>query len=115
MLYLVNRLKIKVWKAKRMKKPIVIVAVVALSACGGSNPDGSSKSTFSSCKIIKSEALLASDRNNDLSQCWNASGEGYESKGDALQWCEKQVNAYMANNYVFGHPVSYMVESTYCK
>ena len=97
-----------------MKKSLILSFTLVLSACGGSNDDGSSKSTYSSCKIISSEALFASDRNNDLSQCWNAGGSGYESRGDALQWCAQQVNAYISNNYLIGHTVKYAVESTYC-
>ncbi len=97
-----------------MKKLLILSVAVILSACGGSNDDGSSTSTYSSCKITNSEALFASDRNNDLSQCWNASGNGYSSSGDALQWCATQVNTYIANTYVLGHTVKYAVESTYC-
>lgn len=97
-----------------MRKLLILTTVLALSACG-SNDDGSSKSTYSSCKITSSNALFAGDRESDLSQCWNAGGDGYESQGDAMQWCEKQVNAYIANNYLLGHSVVYAVESTNCK
>jgi len=99
----------------KIKLIVSLITAFALSGCGGTNSDGSSKSTYNSCKIISSNALLASDRDNDLRQCWNASGNGYESKGDAMQWCERQINAYMSSRYVIGHSVSYMVESTYCK
>jgi len=96
-------------------KHIILLALgLTLVACGASNSDGSSKLTYSSCKITKSSALLASDRNMDLNQCWNASGKGYESKGDALQWCEKKINSYIADRYILGHSVSYAVESTNC-
>ncbi|QTH63747.1 hypothetical protein J1N51_13685 [Psychrosphaera ytuae] len=98
-----------------MKNLALIFTAVVLSACGGTNDDGSSKSTYSSCKITKSEALFAEDRDQDLKQCWNAAGKGYESQGDALQWCERQVNSYIASRYVVGHTVQYMVESTNCK
>lgn len=97
-----------------MKKIILICVALTLSACG-SNEDGSSKSTYSSCKITSSQALYASDRSKDLSQCWNASGDGYESKGDALQWCTQKVNDYIASEYIFGHSVAFSTESTYCK
>lgn len=89
--------------------------ILLLSACGGSNSDGSSKSTYSSCKIISSQAMFASDRDNDLKQCWNAAGNGYESKGDAMQWCEKQINNYMSSRYLIGHTITYAVQSNYCK
>lgn len=96
-----------------MKGLVILSAIFVLTACG-TNDDGSSKFTYSSCKITNSEALFAGDRANDLKQCWNAEGEGYESKGDAIQWCARQVNAYMANQYLFGHTVRYAAESTYC-
>lgn len=98
-----------------MKYLAVLFVTVVLSACGGTNDDGSSKSTYSSCKITKSEALFAEDRDQDLKQCWNAAGNGYESQGDALQWCERQVNSYIASKYLVGHTVQYAVESTNCK
>jgi hypothetical protein len=97
-----------------MRKLLILTVIFTLSACGGSNNDGSSKSTYSSCKITSSEALFVADRSNDLKQCWNAGGKGYESQGDALQWCAQQVNTYIANQYLIGHTVKYSVESTNC-
>lgn len=99
----------------KMKLIVGVISAFILSGCGGSNSDGSSKSTYNSCKIISSQAMYAADKDNDLKQCWNAPGNGYESQGDAMQWCEKQINAYMATQYFIGHTVTYMVESTYCK
>ena len=96
-----------------MKKTIILSFALVLSACG-TNEDGSSASTYSSCKITSSEAIFSSDRTNDLSQCWTASGDGYESQGDAMQWCQDKVDTYISNNYIFGHSVSYAIESTYC-
>lgn len=95
-----------------MKKIIVLMFTLSLLGC--KNGDGSDKTTYSSCKITKSSAVLASDRDHDLRQCWNAPGNGYESKGDALQWCKRTVNSYMASRYVLGHSVEFTVESTYC-
>ena len=101
-------------KVSKMKKLLILSFALTLSACG-SNDDGSDKATYSSCKITSSTAILAADRNNDLSQCWNADGNGYESQGDALQWCEKQINTYVANNYALIPPtINYAVESTNC-
>ena len=97
-----------------MRSLLILTAIFSLSGCG-TNDDGSSKYTYSSCKITNSSALLASDREHDLKQCWNAGGNGYESKGDALQWCRRQVNSYISNQYLFGHTVEFSVESTYCK
>ena len=96
-----------------MKKYILLALTLTLVGCG-SNSDGSSKSTYSSCKITQSNAILALNRDNDLKQCWNASGNGYESQADALQWCEKTVNNYLSNKYLVAHSVTYAVESTYC-
>lgn len=93
---------------------ILFFAGLFLSGCGGENKDGSKKSTYSSCKITSSEALLASGREADLRQCWNAPGDGYESKGDAMQWCERSVSSYISDNYLLGHTVAYAVESTNC-
>ena len=93
---------------------LISCASLALIGCNVKNEDGSDKSTYSSCKIVSSEALFSSDRVNDLSQCWNAEGDGYSSKGDALQWCERTVNEYMDNRYIFGHSVTFAIESTYC-
>ena len=93
---------------------LILSVALILSACGGSNSDGSSKSTYSSCKITSSEAMFSSDRENDLNQCWDADGDGYESQGDALQWCELQTTEYLSENYFFGHSIEYAIESTNC-
>ncbi len=97
-----------------MKKVMFILLMSTLSGCGGTNSDGSDKSTYSSCKIIQSSALFASDREHDLSQCWNASGNGYESQGNAMQWCASTVDSYMSERYLMGHSVTYSIGSTYC-
>jgi len=97
-----------------MGKMMVLLIAVLLAACDGENSDGSSKSTYSSCKITKSQALFSDDRSRDLKQCWTASGKGYSSQGDALAWCAGLVNDYMDDHYLFGHTIEYAVESTYC-
>lgn len=98
-----------------MKIILSVLVFSILVGCGGSNSDGSSALTYSSCKIISSNAMYLPDRDNDLRQCWNAFDEGYESQGDALQWCERQVNEYLSGRYIFIRPaVTYAVESTYC-
>ncbi|MGF1690083.1 hypothetical protein [Photobacterium kagoshimensis] len=97
-----------------MKKLLCLLLLTVLWGCGGSNSDGSSVLTYSSCKIVNSQALFQVDRDKDLTQCWNAAGDGYESKGDAQQWCAREVNAYISDTYLLGHTVTYAVESTYC-
>lgn len=92
--------------------PLIVVAIF-LAGCD-ENKDGSLKSTYSSCKITSSAALLRSDRDHDLSQCWNAPGSGFSAQGDALQWCRRQVNSYMSGRYLVGHSVEFTVESTFC-
>lgn len=96
-----------------MKYVTYLLIALYITGCA-ENEDGSSKSTYSSCKITSSQALFLSDRVNDLEQCWNAPENGYESQGDAMQWCEKKVTEYLADEYIFGHAVSYQIESTYC-
>ena len=96
-----------------MKYLIILTISLIIIGCGA-NDDGSSKTTYSSCKITHSSALLTTDKNDDLSQCWNASGKGYESKGDALAWCQVEINTYMSKKYVLGHTIEYAVESTFC-
>jgi len=95
-----------------MKRLISISLVFFLVSCGGTNSDGSSKSTYSSCSITSSEALLASDRAKDVSQCWD--GVDYEEKSLALDWCAKKVTAYIGSEYILGHTVQYQVSSTNC-
>ena len=96
-----------------MKKLLMIPICLSLLSCLD-NEDGSNRSTYSSCKIISSQALFNSDREKDLSQCWNAPGDGYSTEADAKQWCSREVAGYLADAYLFGHTVEYAVESTYC-
>jgi hypothetical protein len=70
--------------SKKLVKAALLLFISGLLGCGGGeNSDGSSKSTYSSCKIISSNALFNSDRQRDLQQCWD--GVDFESKGD-MQW-----------------------------
>jgi len=98
-----------------MKRPLVILTTcLVLTACGGGgdNSDGSKASTYSSCTITKSEALLASDRATDLKQCWD--GVDYEEQNLALNWCSQKVSDYIASAYLLGHSVEFEVASTNC-
>lgn len=90
---------------------LTLIALSMLTGCG-ENEDGSSRSTYSSCRIISSEALLGSDRTNDLNQCWD--GVDIESQAEAMQWCAGLVNSYISNRYIFGHTVSYALASNNC-
>jgi hypothetical protein len=83
-----------------------------LSSCAAENSDGSDPRTYSSCSITDSSALLASDRAKDISQCWD--GVDYKEKSLALDWCAGLVSNYIAENYLVGHSVEYMVSSTNC-
>ena len=93
-----------------MKRSIYIGILILLVGCG-ENSDGSSKNTYSSCSIISSKALLASDRARDVSQCWD--GVNYREKSLAMDWCSKNVNSYMGK-YNLGHDVEYQATSTNC-
>ena len=95
----------------KLKLTSIIFCSLVITSCGGGNSDGSSASTYSSCSITESQALLASDRATDVSQCWD--GVNYEEKALALDWCAKKVNTYMGR-YIFGHTVKYQVTSTNC-
>ena len=95
-----------------MQKLIFISISLLFIGCV-TNDDGSSKSTYSSCKITSSSAIFASDRVKDLKQCWNAPNGGYESKGDALAWCASEVTRY-TSKYILVPSVEYVIESTYC-
>lgn len=95
-----------------MKKLMALAIIIGLTACGGgTNSDGSSKSTYTSCSITNSKALLASDRATDVSQCWD--DVDFKNKSLARDWCTKKVNAYMGK-YIFGHDIEFMVSSTNC-
>ena len=52
-----------------------------------------------SSDVTGSKALLAIDRANDVSQCWD--GVDYKEKDLALDWCRKKVNTYLGK-YTFG-------------
>lgn len=92
----------------------VFITSLVLTACGGGgdNSDGSKASTYSSCSITKSQALLASDRANDVKQCWD--GVDYKEQNLALNWCQQKVSAYIDSAYIFGHSVEFEVASTNC-
>lgn len=92
----------------------VFFICMTLSACGGGgeNSDGSKSSTYSSCSITSSDAILASDRANDLQQCWD--GVDYEEQNLALDWCRQKVSDYISSSYIFGHAVQFQVASTNC-
>ena len=97
-----------------MRKILILSLIIILSACGGDYDSEAVKTTYLSCKINSSHAITNTERDNDLLQCWNADGSGYESQVYAVQWCEQQVNAYISSEYLVGHTVTYSVESTSC-
>lgn len=97
-------------------KPLLAVlpmcAILVACGGGGDNSDGSKSTTYSSCTITQSEALLAADRATDLQQCWD--GVDYEEQNLALNWCQQKVSAYIDSAYTLGHSVEYEVASTNC-
>ncbi|MCG7496661.1 hypothetical protein MHO82_07285 [Vibrio sp. Of7-15] len=102
-----------------MKKIFVAATLLALAGCNSEDSSSynynSSSNSYSSCRIIKSEAADASDRTKDLQQCWSAFGNGYSSKSMALSWCEREVTDYMRANYLFNdHNVTYQVSTSSC-
>jgi len=98
-----------------MKNIFMLSVILILFGCDIDEGDGgSSLSTYSSCKILSSQALYADDRAKDVNQCWSATGGGYESKSQAMAWCEAKVNQYMDDEYIFGHTVTYIIRTTSC-
>ena len=95
-----------------MKKIIILASCILATSCGSDNSDGSDATTYTSCSITSSEAILAGDRANDVSQCWD--GVNYGEKSTATSWCAEQVTAYISSEYTFGHTVQYQVASTNC-
>ncbi len=95
----------------KIKLITIIGCALFVSSCGGSNSDGSDKTTYSSCSITDSSALLASDRARDIRQCWD--GVDIKEKSLALDWCSKKASTYMGR-YIFGHSYKIKVASTNC-
>lgn len=101
--------------------PLLIVGCGADSSSGSSNITNNNNNSvipnmeYKSCKIINSGAIFDEDVAHDLKQCWNPKeGVSYTSKYDALQWCAREVNQYMSDRYIFGHSITYAVETTPC-
>jgi len=94
------------------KSFFLALSLITLVSCAPENSDGSNPLTYSSCSIIDSAALLASDRAMDVSQCWD--GVNYKEKSLALNWCAAKVAEYMGQRYLVGHTVEYQVSSTNC-
>lgn len=96
-----------------MKKALILGACLALTACGGSSSDKASP-RYKSCKIVSSHALYIEDRQHDEGQCWKAKGKGYKDQAEALEWCEQTVNDYLSSRYLFGHTITYSIQSEKC-
>ena len=95
-----------------MQKVFILAVCILVTSCGSVNSDGSDATTYTSCSITSSEALLAGDRASDVAQCWD--GLDYKEKSLALTWCTQQVTTYIGARYIFGHAVQYTVASTNC-
>lgn len=96
----------------RINLLIATSVVLFLAGCNEENSDGSDKTTYSSCSITDSQAVFASDRANDVAQCWD--GVDYGEESAARTWCADKVSTYISENYTVGHSVEYQVASTNC-
>lgn len=94
-----------------MKYIIISTAAILLTACGGGGSDGDA-STYDTCQIEQSSALLATDRAKDVSQCWKI--QPTEDKQNALSQCKTIVSNYISRQYLLGHQVQYSVSSSSC-
>lgn len=98
-----------------MRKAFVLASFILVASCGdktSENSDGSNATTYTSCSITSSSAILAADRAKDVSQCWD--GVDYKEKSTAMNWCTEKVNSYIGQNYIFGHSIKYQIASTNC-
>ena len=95
-----------------MKKNILFTLCLALAACGGGEDDSKpAASTYNSCRISSSQAFFASDRANDLAQCWSITQT--TDKTNALTQCSVLTSKYMTR-YISGHSYEYIVSSSAC-
>lgn len=106
-----------------MKYLSIFLFASLLASCGGDDKSSASKisgskgsdgdvSTYDTCQITQSNALFASDRSADLSQCWSI--KPTRDQTNALSQCRALVSNYIGNRYVVGHSVEYSVASTSC-
>lgn len=96
-----------------MRNIFMLSLLATLFSCNSSEGN-SSDTMYLSCQINSSHAIVENDRINDLAQCWDADGIGYDSQVYAIEWCESEVSTYMDNTYTGEHTVTYSVESTVC-
>ena len=95
-----------------MKKLLILPLVLALFSCNESS-DIETK-IYVSCQINSSHAIQLTDRETDLSQCWDTDTDGYESQVYAVEWCADEVSDYIATQYDEAHTVTYIVQDTNC-
>ena len=91
-----------------MKKILLMIVSLGLFSCSEPTPT----TNYSSCKITSSSAQSTEDEEHDLKQCWD--GADYESKSDALSWCEDKVTSYIENEYNFTHSTQFTVKKETC-
>lgn len=95
-----------------MKYLLTPACALLLTACGGDSSSDGKASTYDTCRITDSAALFASDRANDLAQCWTITSTSNQQNAQAQ--CSTLVSSYIASEYLFGHAVEYAVSSSSC-
>lgn len=95
-----------------MKYLLIPACVLLLTACGGDSSSDGKASTYDTCRITDSSALFASDRANDIAQCWTISSTSDQQ--NAIAQCSSLVSSYIASEYLIGHSVQYSVSSSSC-
>ncbi len=81
---------------------MILITIATLNGCDSDTVDA-----YNVCRITSSGAILATDRANDLQQCWN--GLGIKNKHKALSACEQLASKYIASKYLVGHAVEVQV------
>ncbi|OPX27182.1 MAG: hypothetical protein B1H07_02180 [Campylobacteraceae bacterium 4484_166] len=78
---------------------ILIVSSFLFVGCGSDDDKSTyNKSTYTTCKITNSTALLAENRERDERQCWSDGSQTDKTK--ALTWCTNKAYDYCNAQYM---------------